>query len=81
MFVSHDLESSAFLWARGARFLGVEPSPTTENPNHVVFRFYDPNGLCRHEVFAFQKGAGIAAQHYAIALKHLKEQVFRRILR
>ena len=80
-FICHDLEPSAFLWARGARFVGIEPSPTTRNPNHVVFRFHDPEGQCQQEVAAFEKGAEISAQHYSLALKQLKDQIFRRTLR
>jgi hypothetical protein len=80
-FTCHDLEPSAFLWARGARFVGIEPSPTTRNPNHVVFRFHDPDGLCKQEVSAFEQGAEISAQQYALALKQLKDQIFRRVLR
>jgi hypothetical protein len=80
-FVCHDLEPSAFLWVRGARFLGVEPSPTPTNPNHVVFRFHDPHGLCQREILAFQENADIPAREFALALRQLKDQLFRRILR
>jgi|ERR1700687_1282138 len=81
LFTCYDLASSAFLWARGVRFVGLEPSPTPENPNRIAFRFHDANGLCRYEVLAFQKGVAIPAQQYALALKLLKDQIFRRILR
>jgi hypothetical protein len=80
-FVCHDLECSAFLWARGVKFLGIDLSPTPNNPNRVAFHFYDPNELCRHELIAFRNGAAIHAQQYAVALKLLKDQVLRRILR
>ena len=81
VFACHDLELSAFLWARGARFLGIEPSPTEKNPNHVVLRFDDPDGWCRHEQTAFALGAEIPARPYAFALKQLKDQIFRHLLR
>ena len=80
-FVCHDLESSAYLWARGIRFVGVDPNPTPANPHHVVFRFHDPDGLCRNEILAFRKGIAIPARQYALALRLLRDQVFRRILR
>jgi hypothetical protein len=35
-FLCHDLEPSAYLWARGVRFVGIDPLPTPNNPNHVV---------------------------------------------
>jgi hypothetical protein len=79
-FVCHDLEPSAYLWARGVRFVGIDPLPTPHNPNHVVFRFHDPDGLCRQELLAYDRGALIPAQQYALALKQLKDQIFRRIL-
>jgi hypothetical protein len=80
-FVCHDLEPSAYLWARGVRFVGVDSSPTRANPNHVVFRFHDPDGLCQKELAAYDRGAQISAQQYALALKQLKDQIFRRYLR
>jgi len=76
-FSCHDLEPSAYLWARGARFVGVEPSPTSRNPNHVVFKFHDPD-LCARELAAYERGAEISAMHFALALKQLKDQIFRR---
>ena len=76
-FACHDLEPSAFLWARGLRFVGVEPSPTSRNPNHVVFKFHDP-ALCERELSAYERGAEISAMHYALALKQLKDQIFCR---
>jgi hypothetical protein len=81
VFACHDLELSAFLWARGARFIGIEASPTDKNPNHVVFRFHDPDGQCRHEQNAYELGGEIPARQYACALRQLKDQIFRRILR
>jgi hypothetical protein len=80
-FVCHDLESSAYLWARGVRFVGIDPLPTASNPNDVVFRFHDPDGLCKRELMAYNRGALIPAQQYAVALRQLKDQIFRRILR
>ena len=80
-FICHDLGPSAFLWARGTRFVGIEPLPTSKNPNHVVFRFHDPDGLCQEELLAYDRGAEIPAQQYALALKQLKDQIFRRIMR
>jgi hypothetical protein len=80
-FVCHDLEPSAYLWARGVRFVGIDPLPTASNPNHVVFRFHDPDGLCKQELLAYNRGALIPAQQYALALRQLKDQIFRRILR
>jgi hypothetical protein len=80
-FVCHSLEYSAYLWARGIRFVGIDRSPTASNPNHVVFRFHDPDGLCLTELAAYDRGAQIPAQEYATALKQLKDQIFRRILR
>src|SRR5689334_2888781 len=80
-FVCHELEPSAYLWARGVRFIGIDASPTPSNPNHVVFRFHDPDGLCEQELLAYQRDAQIPAQQYALALKQLKDQIFRRILR
>src|SRR5215469_4794203 len=76
-FSCHDLEPSAFLWARGLRFLGVFPSPSPSSPNHVVFRFHDPDGLCATELLAYQQGAEIPAQQFALALEQLKDQIFR----
>ena len=81
LFTCYDLAPSAFLWARGVRFVGLELSPTPENQNRVAFRFHDVHGLCKYEVLAFQKGVAIPAQQYATALRLLKDQVFRRILR
>jgi hypothetical protein len=80
-FICHDLEPSAFLWARGVRFVGIDALPTTNNPNPVVFRFQDPAGLCKQELLAYDRGALIPAQQYALALRQLKDQIFRRILR
>jgi hypothetical protein len=80
-FLCHDLEPSAYLWARGVRFVGVDPSPTPNNPKHVVFQFHDPDGLCERELAAYGRGAEISAQQYALALKQLKDQIFRRSLR
>jgi hypothetical protein len=79
-FICHDLEPSAYLWARGVRFVGIDPLPTPSNPNHVVFRFHDPEGLCKQELMAYDRGALIPAQQYALALRQLKDQIFRRIL-
>ena len=81
VFTCHDLELSAFLWAKGARFIGIKPSPTLHNPDHVVFRFHDPEGLCQNGQKAYECGAEIPAQQFAFALKQLKDQIFRRILR
>jgi hypothetical protein len=81
LFTCYELAPSAFLWARGARFLGLELSPTPKNPNRIAFRFHDADGLCQYEVLAFQKGVAIPAQQYALAYKLLKDQIFRRILR
>jgi hypothetical protein len=81
IFACHDLDLAAFLWANGARFLGIEPSPTDKSPTHVVFRFYDPEGQCRKDRIAFDLGAEIPAREYALALKQLKDQIFRHILR
>jgi hypothetical protein len=81
LFTCYDLVPSAFLWARGARFVGLELSPTPENPNRIAFRFHDPDDLCQNEILAFQKGVAIPAEQYALALKLLKDQVFRCILR
>jgi hypothetical protein len=79
-FLCHDLESSAYLWVRGVRFVGIDCAPTPTNPNHVVFRFYDPDRLSRHEFLAFRKGVAIPAKQYAIALKLLRDQVLRCII-
>ncbi len=81
LFTCCDLAPSAYLWARGVRFMGIDPLPTPNNPNHVVFRFYDPDGLCKRELMAYDRGAPIPAQQYALALRQLKDQIFRRILR
>ena len=81
LFTCHDLAPSAFLWARGAKFVGLELSPTLKTPNRIAFQFHDPDGLCRYDVQAFQKGVLIPAHQYALALKLLKDQIFRRILR
>jgi hypothetical protein len=80
-FTCHDLEPSAFLWARGARFVGIEPLPTPRNPNHVVFTFHDPDGHCQRELLAYDHGAEIPARQYALAIKQLKDQIFRRLVR
>lgn len=81
VFACHDLDLAAFLWANGARFLGVESSLTDKNPTHVVFRFNDPDGQCRKDRIAFELGAEVAAREYACALKQLKDHIFRHILR
>ncbi len=81
LFTCYDLVATAFLWARGVRFLGLELSPTPENPNRIAFRFHDADGQCQYEVLAFHKGVAIPAQQYALALRLLKDQIFRRILR
>jgi hypothetical protein len=77
-FTCHDLEPAAFLWVRGLRFVGVEPMPHPRSPNHVVFKFHDPEGLAEQQLSAYQLGAEVAALHYALALKRLKDQIFTR---
>jgi hypothetical protein len=81
VFACNDLDLAAFLWAGRARFLGIEPSPTRKNPNQVVFRFHDPDGWCRTQQTEYELGAEISARQYACALKQLKDQLFRYILR
>lgn len=77
-FICHELELSAFLWARGVRFVGVEPAPTLNNPRHVAFRFHHPAELCLEEISAYERGAEISARLFALALKQLKDQIFNR---
>ena len=77
-FICHELEPAAFLWARGLRFVGIEPAPTPKNPDHAVFLFHDPEGVCVGEIGAFRQDAEIPAQQYALALRQLKDQLFRR---
>jgi hypothetical protein len=79
-FLCHSLELSAYLWARGVRFVGVDSASTPTNPNHMVFRFHDPDELCQRELAAYDRGAQIPAQEYALALKQLKDEILRRIL-
>lgn len=79
-FICHDLEPSAYLWARGVRFVGVHPLPTPNNPNHVIFIFHDPDRLCGQELKSYYRGAKIPAHEYALALKQLKDELFRSIL-
>jgi hypothetical protein len=78
-FACHELEPSAFLWAKGLRFVGIAPAPTPTNPKHVVFKFHDPEEQCRRELLAYETGAQISAQQFALALKQLKDQIFRRV--
>lgn len=81
LFECHELESSAFLWAKGIRFIGIEPAPTPTNPQHVVFKFHDPDGQCQFELAAYDADAQVSAKQYALALRQLKDQIFRRNLR
>jgi hypothetical protein len=76
-FSCHDLESSAFLWARGVRFLGLQSAPTARSPQHVIFAFDDSDGSCQQELLAYEGGAEIPARQFAIALKMLKDQLFK----
>ena len=77
IYTCHDLESSAFLLARGFKFLGVFPAPTARSPQHVVFSFDDGSGCCQQELLAYETGAEIPARHFAIALKMLKDRLFK----
>lgn len=75
VFACHELEPSAFLWARGVPFLGVEASPTTRSPNHVVFTFDDSNESCQRELLAYEAGAKVPARQFALALRALKSEI------
>ena len=79
IFTCHELEPSAYLWAKGVRFVGIEPAPTANNPRHVVFRFQHPPEVCREELSAYERGAEIPARLFALALRQLKDQIFARI--
>lgn len=59
----------------------IDQLPMPNNPSYIVFRFHDPDGLCKQERLAYHGGALIPAQQYALALKQLKDQILRRILR
>jgi hypothetical protein len=76
-FVCQELEPSAYLWARGVRFVGIEPAPTPNNPRHVAFCFHHPVDLCLDELAAYERGAEIPARLFALALRQLKDQIFR----
>jgi hypothetical protein len=76
-FTCHELEQSAYLWARGIRFTGIQPAPTPWNPKHFAFQFHDPDGLCKETLGAYDHGAEIPARLYALALKQLKDQLFQ----
>ena len=74
-FICDELEPSAYLWARGIRFVGIEPAPTPNNPKHVAFRFQHPAELCLEELSEYERGAEIPARLFALALKQLKDQI------
>lgn len=76
-FVCQELDPSAYLWARGVRFVGIEPAPSPHNPRHVAFCFHDPSNLCTEELAAYERGAEIPARQFALALKQLKDQIFK----
>ncbi len=80
-FLCHELEPSAYLCAKGFRFLGIKPAATSTNPNHVVFCFDDHDGLCFRQVLEYRQNATIPAQPFALALKQLKDQIFHRSMR
>lgn len=75
IFLCHSLEPSAFLWARGIHFLGIQPAPTSRSPNHVAFAFDDSDGVCQGELLSYEKGAEVSARQFALALKVLKNEI------
>jgi hypothetical protein len=75
IFICHDLDTAAYLWARGIRFLGVQAAPTATNPRHVAFRFSNFNRVCEDEIAKYVGGAHISAREFALSLRQLKDQL------